>query len=65
MTALPHLAMRRAFLAYKRTTSAVRAARGCDEFSEPKIDAVVGEAEIINWVAAYANEHAKPLPMDY
>ena len=29
-------------------------------FSEPKTDAVVGEAEFIGWVAAYANEHAKP-----
>ena len=31
-------------------------------FSEPKTDAVVGEAEFIGWVAAYANEHAKPPP---
>jgi hypothetical protein len=29
-------------------------------FSEPKTAAVVGEAEFIGWVAAYANEHAKP-----
>ena len=28
-------------------------------FSEPKTDAVVGEAEFIDWVVAYANEHAK------
>jgi hypothetical protein len=29
-------------------------------FSGPKTDAVVGEAEFIGWVAAYANEHQKP-----
>jgi hypothetical protein len=29
-------------------------------FSEAKTDAVVGEAEFIDWVVAYANEHAKP-----
>jgi hypothetical protein len=27
--------------------------------------AVVGEAEFIEWVAAYANEHAKPPPVDW
>jgi len=36
MTARPHLAMRSASLAYKRTTSAVRAARGCDDFPNRK-----------------------------
>ena len=28
-------------------------------FSEPKTDAVVGEEEFIDWIAAYANEHVK------
>ena len=28
-------------------------------FSEPKTDAVVGEEEFIDWMAAYANEHVK------
>ena len=28
-------------------------------FSEPKTDAVVGEGEFIDWIAAYANEHVK------
>jgi hypothetical protein len=34
-------------------------------FSEQRTDALVGEAEIICWIAAYANEHAKAPPMDY
>jgi hypothetical protein len=29
-------------------------------FSEAKTDAVVGEAEFIDWVVGHANEHAKP-----
>jgi hypothetical protein len=33
-------------------------------FSEPKTDAVVGEEEFIDWIAAYANEHSKPPPVD-
>jgi hypothetical protein len=64
MTARPYLAMRSASLAYKRTTSAVRAARGCDDFpSRKQLRWPVRQSSSAGWLPM-PNEHAKPPPLD-